>query len=277
VVVSDRAVSTVLDVAACLLLVGAATLTLAGASPPPADPAAGTATETAAVLGTATATVTYAAGEGRAATRSRAGTYAELVAGAALANRTAAGVALVPGRGPHLAAVREALRPHLHGDGWRGAVVAAWRPYPDAHLVGRFRVGPRAPPGADVHVATLSVPAGPPGLREDALAATPGGFGAVGRAIADGLVAWSYPDAPSALSETRRPDERLRTRYAAAAGAYGSAPPDEGRVGPPNGRLRAALAAAVTADLHERYDSPVTAADAVDGRTVTVVVRTWSV
>lgn len=274
---SDRAVSTVLDVATCLLLVSAATLTLAGAPSTAADPARGTATETAAVLGSATATVEFSPpADDATRSRTRAGTYAELVAGAALANRTADGAALVPARRPHLAAVREAVRPLLSGDGWRGTVVATWRPHPGSHLVGRFRVGPLAPPGADVHVATVSVRAGPAALRDDALAAAPDGFDGIGRAVADGLVAWSFPADGRSLTGVRAGDRRLRDRYGAAAHAYGVAGPDEGRVGPANDRLRTTVARRVAADLRARYDSPVAAADAVAGGRVTVVVRTWS-
>jgi len=149
--VSDRAVSTVVDVAVCLLLVGAAALTLTGAPIAEPDPATGRAEELASTLAGSTGTVVYAdAGRERTAR----GTLAGLLAAAAVTNRT-------PATGDGFRqAVANATRPALGAREWRGQVTATWRPYEGADPGGTVVVGPTPPPGVDVHAATTGVPSG---------------------------------------------------------------------------------------------------------------------
>lgn len=170
-----RAVSTVLDVCLCVLLVGAAVLTLVSATAPEPDPAAGRAEEVATTLAGATATVSYASGD---EVRTAHGTLAGLLADAAVSNRT-------PSSGRGLRdAVGNATRPALVGRGWRAEVVATWRPYEGAEEVSRIRVGGRPPAGVDVHAATMIVPSGVDPVREAALyAAERGGFDGVANVV----------------------------------------------------------------------------------------------
>lgn len=148
---SDRAVSTVLDVSLCLLLVGAAVLTLTGVPAPEADPAAGTADAVATSLAATETTVDYARA-GR--TRHAHGSLAGLLADAAVVNGT-------PDDAPNFtAAVARATLPALAGEGWHGRVVATWRPYEGADRGGSVTAGPAPPPGADVHAATMRLPSG---------------------------------------------------------------------------------------------------------------------
>lgn len=176
---SDRAVSTVLDVSVSLLLVGVAVLTLLSTPTPGSDPASGRAEEVATTIAGTTATVRYEASGG---TRTVHGTHAGLLADAAVSNRT-------PASGRRLrSAVAEATRPVLGGSGWRAQVVATWRPFEGADDAARVRVGRGPPDGVDLHAATMSVPSGLATVGETArVAAERRGFPGVAAVLADGL------------------------------------------------------------------------------------------
>jgi hypothetical protein len=228
--VTDRAVSTVLDVSVSLLLVGAAMLTLLSAPTAGPDPAAGRAEEVATTLAGSTATVSYeAAGETRAAH----GTMAGLLADAAVSNRT-------PGDGAAFrAAVASATRSSLGGTGWRGEIIATWRPYEGADDAARMRVGRTPPVGVSVHAATMEIPSGLPPVRRAAeRAAERGGYEGVAAVVS-----------------------------AALGGAAGEA--DGGSSGGERQR-------AIEADLERRFESPAAAAAAVRIGRVHITVRTWS-
>jgi hypothetical protein len=188
--VIDRAISTVLDVCVCLLLVSASVLTLLAAPVDGEDPAAGTADELATTLAAGTTTVRYS---GPTGTRAVHGTHAGLLATAARTNRTPAT------GGRFRAAVRSAVRGVLDGDDWRARVRATWRPYEGADPTAVV-VGPAPPPGADVHAATTSVPSGlQPVGAEARRAAGRSGYRGVAAVVASAAV----PDA----------DERRRQAY----------------------------------------------------------------
>jgi hypothetical protein len=178
--VTDRAVSTVLDVSLCLLLVGTAVLTLAAAPTPQQDPAAGSADGTASTLAATEVTVDYERGD---RTRHAHGSLAGLLADAAVANGT-------PGEAPNFtAAVTRATLPALAGEGWHGQVVATWRPYEGAERGGTVLAGPDPPAGADVHAATMRVPSGiGPASATARSAATRAGYPGVAAALADAVV-----------------------------------------------------------------------------------------
>lgn len=176
---SDRAVSTVLDVSLGLLLVGAAVLTLLGTPTPVTDPAQGRAEEVATTLAGSTATVSY---DGEEGTRTVHGTLAGLLADAAVSNRT-------PSSGRSLrSAVGNATRPVLGGRGWRAGVVATWRPFEGAAVFAQVQVGAEPPVGVDVHAATMTVSSGLDPVREDALvAAEQRGFAGVAEVLGAAL------------------------------------------------------------------------------------------
>lgn len=294
---TDRAVSTVVDVAVCLLVVSAAVVTLAGAPTPSADPAAGTAAETASVLGSTTATVEYSLGpdlrradgdvtfpvtDGPALSRSANGTLAGLLAAAAVGNLTADGVRLSHVGAGFRAAVRNATRPLVSGPDWRGQVIATWEPYRGSHLSGRVVVGPAPPSDVDVYTARLPVSTGFPAVGDEATAtARDGGFAAVAATVADGVVAGLFPpERIRAQLQGPYPEGRLaRLRYGEFASRYGVSPTgalDDRDVERANDRLRSAIADRVVTDLQAVFETPAAAANAVRLGTVTLTVRTWS-
>lgn len=225
--VSDRALSTVLDVCLALLLVGAAVLTLVSAPTPGIDPSAGRAEEVATTLAGSTATVRYDDG---GSTRTIHGTRAGLLADAAVSNRT-------PASGRSLrSAVSNATRPVIVGRGWRGQVVAIWRPFEGANDVARVRVGAAPPDGVDVHTATVAVPSGLSSLR----------------------------------GRTR--DAAERRGFDGVAGVLAESLARPGATGQSEGEYRAETAD----ELAESFDSPAAAARAVSVGRVHLTVRTWS-
>lgn len=290
---SDRGVSTVLDVALCLVLVSAAVLTVAGVHAPRPDPAARAAGETAAALASTTATVNYSLSgaaetadaefprtDGQGFERTAHGTLGSLLAEAALANLSLDAHRVTDTGGAFAAAVRDAIAPLLVGTGWRGQVVARWTPYEGSDLRGAVRAGAEPPPDADVHTATLSVPSGMAATRSvDRLARL--GYVGLARGMARGVVRERFPPA-----ETRQalagayPRPRLTVlRYEGFADAYGvdmGAQVAVDAAGAANDRLVAAMADALADDMRDRFESPHGAAETAAFGTVTVVVRTWS-
>lgn len=276
---TDRAASTVLDVALFVLLVGAAVLTLTGAPTPTADPADGRAHEVATVLATSTAQVNDTPG-GDASRRSAHGTLAGLLADATTRSASADGAPLARDDA-FAAAVKNATRPVLAGEGWRAEVVVAWRPFPGAHLGSELRVGHSPPGTADVHAATTTVGNGLPAVREDACeAARVGGYDAVAATVAGAVVRGLFPpDATRARLDDLETADAARRRYRLAGDAYGistARPVERGQVDRANGRLRDAMADRLAADLRREFDTPRDAADAVEVGRVRITVRAWS-
>lgn len=188
-VVTDRGVSTVLDVSVCLLLVGAAVLTLLGAPRGGPDPSADRADEIASTLAGSTATVSYGhAGENRTAH----GTLAGLLADAAVSNATPA-----TGQG-FRSAVANVTRPALGAPDWRGQVLVTWRPYEGADGRAGVRVGWPPPSDADVHTATTHVPSGLSPVRQEAkTAAERDGYRGVAAVLARSLPEATDGEEPS--------------------------------------------------------------------------------
>lgn len=276
-----RAISTVVDVALCLLLITAAVGTIAAV---PAGDATDTpdaraaATETAGLLGSVTATVEYRATSGTSVRRAH-GTLASLFVEAALADVEVRGTDLADGE-RFGAAVAAATRPHLAGVGWRGQVVATWRPYPGAHVGATVTVGPSPPPTADVSVAVLTVPTGFPSAHDRAVNVADRGFGAVATVVAEAVVAGLFP--PESTRRTLRGPpavaDAVVRRYHRVAAAYDlplsvSPASDPLRL---NDRLVAAMAPAVESDLRATSGTPVAAARIVSVGAARIVVRTWS-
>ncbi|WP_440991019.1 DUF7284 family protein [Haloarchaeobius baliensis] len=292
----DRAVSTVLDVAVCLLFVTAAVGVLATVERPAPDES-DTADRAASLLGTTTATVHYATtgpsstGGSAAAVacrpadgsrpddcRTAHGTVAGLLARAAVADVAATESA---GRSPFERGVRNATRQRLAGIRSSWQVVVTWRAYPDAPLTGRVVVGDGPPPGIDVHTATLRVPVAAgaaPGATDDD---EPRTVEAVARRAAAGTVARLFPPEPTWLALAGgEPHDRLTAgryrRTAAALGVGLDGAVEDGAVRRANGRLAEALASEYGHDLRESADGPVAAASLISVETATVTVRTWS-
>ena len=258
-----RAVSTVLDVSVCLLLVGAAVATLAlapNAADRPAAPDGDVAAST-----VATVTTTVPAGDRRSVHDTLAGHLAT----AAVADARLDGDRVVETTYPGAVADETAAVTDL-----RTYVTARWEPYPDAPIGGSVDAGTRPPPNADVAARTLTVDSG---------VAAPGEidtFEALASAIGDAYVAWLFPPERTyeSLADPRTAD-RTTARYRTAATTLEAdigRPVADGAVRVANERLSAALAQRIEADLRDRYATPEAAAADVNVDEVELVVRRWA-
>ncbi len=277
-----RAVSTVLDVTLCLLLLSAAVFVLAlpVTEPPPERGA----DETAAVLSTTTADLAYplsaerlraetsfeTGGEtARERPRRRHGTLAGLAGRAALASVVVDGEQVAP----EAAAFREAVAAELAAVApARTFVTVHWEPYREAAVSGRVEAGAEPPPGADVQAATRRIPL-------PALAVEPDGatFQGVATAVATSLVTALVPETagvrpmgdPLLVASTIHRYEALAGDLDARAAYLG---------GDVQSLVRAAttgLADRVVTDLRERFESPSAAAAAVTAGHAWLTVERW--
>jgi hypothetical protein len=290
--------SAALDAAFCLLLVSAGVGTLVAVDGPETAAGEGGTTRadaTAERLATATATVNYSLATGlreRGTTdrfprlggprfrRTDHGSFARLLAGAAVANATVGGRPVSDAAVGFVRAVRAAV---ANATGPRVRVVARWRPYPGSPIRGRVAVGGAPPRTADVHAATLTVP-----VRSE-----PGATDADGperdpvRRTADEVARRTV----GAVVPAERSRAGLRADYPASAlvehryrrladGLGVSVGPALNRDRPEvaNRRLVGALRPRIERDLRERYRDrePRAAARATAADRVRIVVRTWS-
>lgn len=256
-----RGVSTVLDVAVCLLLVGAAVATLAAA--PPSSTASGPDADDAART-VATATKGVPVGN-----RTRHATLAAHLASAAV------GAATVDGRRalatPYPDAVGNATADAV-GD--RVFVTASWEPYPNATVNGRITAGERPPESAAVAATTLAVDSG-----VDPDPTETGSFEALARSLAAVYVEWLFPPERSrAELVDRRTAPRTVARYRAVGDAFGvdvDAELADANAEAANDALVDGLAPRFEAELRRRYETPAAAASAVTAGETRVVVRRW--
>ena len=271
-----RGVSTVVDVAVCLLLVGAAVATLAIAAAPSDDPGTVGAGATAATLATSTAGIPSDGG------RTAHDTYVGHLADAALVSAT---VDERTGGTPHTeadtdadartetaypSAVREEVEDSTDE---RVFVTARWEPYPDAPLCGRVQAGDRPPETADVATTTVSVATG---LESPE---TVDGFRPLAEAVSGAYVRWRLPPARTrtAWIDDRTADEAER-RYLATAEAVGLDRPalvTDVTVEDRRERLVDALADRLEDDLRDRYPTPEAAIDDLTLEGVEIVVARW--
>ena len=300
--------STLLDVTLFLLLVGAAAgvvVTAEPASPAVQPDAAVRADDTATTLATSTANVSagaephptkVAADESTAVAHDTLANH--LVAAAVGTTRIGGATESATEPSPYRRAVTDRIRATLPP---RTQVVVAWRPYPNASIGSRYRVGPRAPESATVHAATQGVPTGVPAGRAAALAAADGGFEAVAAVIATRVVDGLFPPRRTALALGSEGGDakRIRGRYRRIArelgvdagrlgdvlaatdeesrdGSDAAGPPSTAAVADANRELTAALADRVERDIRGTFDDPRAAARAVDTERAVVLVRTWS-
>jgi hypothetical protein len=293
-VTAERAVGTLVDAAAFLLLVSAAvgTLVLPATAPHPA-PTADAAAER---LSTATANPRYSLApgarhanesvvafpntEGPEFRRAAHGSIASLLADAAVGN----------------AAVRGRELTHT-GDGFERAVTIAardatarrvevrtvWTPYPGAPIRGEVVAGPEPPPDARVGATTttIDVDTGAVDVRERARsAARTNGYDGVARVVARATVHALFPPAELrlALRDDYPVSALVRYRYLRAGRLLDTdvrGPVDEFDAYGANERLSRALAARMERDLRDRFGTPTGAARAVRVGEVHVIVRRW--
>lgn len=238
----NRGISTVADVALCVLLVGAGVATLSAATPPP---------DQSGVDPTPVATVLAASTNTTATTGDPRGTIAEAVAGAALAMA----------RTPDEPSAQHAQLPRVNDtlDQLVGPVhiTAVWRPYPNAPVDGEVTVGPTPPPTTPVNTVRVTVPLAPTVPPQTARAtARRGGYAALAQQLA-----------AATLTRIRQPCTGSATVRTAPC-----TDPDTPVVDP---AAVDALATQYVGDLRARYATPMAAAHAVLVDEVTVIVRRW--
>lgn len=292
---SDRAVSTVLDVVTCLLLVTAAVgVHFAAQSPQQRAGGEREAAAVADVLTTSTAQVEYSvrpASAGEAAPeypdasatayeRSAHGTPGELLAAAAVADARLEGKRVLPYtdfRDRAAGATENRVDPVAD----RIRIVARWEPYPGAPINGTVEVGSQPPPDADVEAATATVSVGE-GCSNERLrsVAHHHEFGGLSRLISECVVrTWFPPDGTRTALAGRPPAPAIAEhRYRRAAAAIGvslDGAAASGDVEAANGRLIDRLSDRLDADVRERYETPPGAAKAASVDRATITVRTW--
>lgn len=256
----DRAVSTVLDVAICLLLVGVAIGTLTAAIPDDGRSSTVDGDAEATSVGTVTATVPTDGG------RSAHGTLAQHLARATVVGATVEGERLVTSRYPDatVAAVENAT-----GD--RVRVTTRWIPYPGAPVRGRLSAGASPPSTADVATTRLVVDTGVSAPR----AATAPFATALAGTFVDLLF-------PPERTRIRLVDPRTAAptadRYRNAADTLGTdveEPIGNAYPNQANERLATELADRVEDDLDSRNNgTDAVPPDAAPGE-VEIVVRRW--
>ncbi|AQL41989.1 hypothetical protein BV210_04315 [Halorientalis sp. IM1011] len=297
-----RAISTVLDAALFLLLVGAAVGTLAlGTSPPPsanADAADGVAD----ALTTSTATVQYSLAPGARRASSRVvtfpitegatfrrtahGTLASHLSTAALGSLAVDGQRVSHARVDYQRSVANATRNLTRGRDHLARIRARWEPYPDAPIRGTYTVGPAPPRDATVHAETVVVASGLPSTREAARRvtsenATNATFERLGSIVAQRVVRGLFPPnrTRSALLGDYPVEQLVTYRYERLGrflGANVTARAEADNATGANDALAAALGDRLAADMRTRFQSPSAAADAVSVGQVRITVRTWS-
>jgi hypothetical protein len=257
-----RAVSTVLDVSVCLLLVGVAVTTLAFAVPGADEGSQIERDTTAKSLGTVTASVPVT--ENRAAHDTLAG---HLTA-AAIADGRIDGKRI--GSSTYPDEVRRTVRAHVDE---RTHITVRWRPYPGASLRGRLAVGQEPPSTADVSVTRWAVDSGLPERRST------GSMESVAASIATAYVGRLFPPERTRIALVDpRTAHPTAERYRAAAGTLGVGIENalaDASTRRANERLANALAARLESDLRGTYGSPAAAADNRTGGDVELVVRRW--
>lgn len=295
---SRRAISTVLDVSLCLVLVSASVLTVVQApSERPLEEEDGVGA-TATMLSTTTAQVNYSlapganranegAGtfprtEGEAFERTAHGTLAGLLADAVMANVTVQDEKLTHFDDEFQRSVSEAVRRTTDRQTENVHIVARWQPYPDSHIAARVSVGERPLPTADVHAAKLTAPSGVSSVRSRAhSAARTAGFSGVAHAFARAIVNGLFPPADVQLGlQSEYPGPAFaRYEYRRAFSRYGATFPADvavDNVDEANRQLTREMARSVESELRRRFDSPSAAANASAVDRVHIVVRTWS-
>jgi hypothetical protein len=269
-----RGISTVLDVAICLLLISAAVGTLALAPAGGAD--AVTVDEQANRLAATTADLEYTYG---GSDRRAHGTVASLLARAALANVTVDDQPVTAGPTTFGEQLRSITRARVDAIN-RTQVVVCWEPYRGAPLRGTYRLGPSPPPHVDVSVGTVLVPTPAPAVRAAAQSRTGSGYREVATVVARATVETLLPEsrlvrsAAPGTPQSERTMARMQT-LAAETGASAEESLSADDITRTRTRLVDRLTGQFARDMRERFASPSAAAAAIRTGTVRVVVRRW--
>jgi hypothetical protein len=297
-----RAISTVLDTAFFLLLVGVAVGTLALVTSPAPPASADTADGVADTLTTSAATVHYTLApgarhassrvvefpitEGAAFQRTAHGTLASHLSTAALGSLVVRGRRVTRTRADFQRAVANATRNLTRGRTHLAQIRARWEPYPGAPIRGAYTVGPAPPPAETVHAEAVVVASGLPSARGSARRVTAGNgtnatFERVGAVMAQRIVRGLFPpDHTRSALLGDYPVEGLVTyryeRLGRFLGTSVTAPAVADNATKANDRLTTALGERLAADMRTRFQSPRDAAESVSVGEVRITVRTWS-
>lgn len=292
-----RGVSTVVDATLFLLVLGVAVATLVGVPAVVDEEPVDRADAIAEHLATGTERVDYSLapaaraldggpprtiGTGPAFRRSAHGTFASLLADAAVATVTVDGERLSVDGDAFEAAVVNATERRTRQRNVSVRVSAIWKPYLDAPVEGRVTTGERPPPTADVNAATIGVDGAMPKSRKRARAvAETDGYRGVARVVANATVEGLFPPERTrlALRGDYPVDALVADRYADfrdALGAKPRRPRATDDVDAVNAELTALFADRLERDLRSRFETPTAAARNVSTGTVSVTVRTWS-
>lgn len=254
--------STVLDVAFCLLLVGVAVTTLTVAAPDESRSVTIDSDPTAQSIATVTATVRAADGQ------QAHGTLANHLARATIINATTDGEQIA--RSTYPDAVSREIENHT---GVRSHITARWEPYPDAPIESQVSVGSPPPETADVATTTLTVDSG---IASSDVSES---FDSIAESIAEAYVTRLFPPE---RTRVRLVDARTATptaeRYEEAAETFEADLSEEisdASARGANERLTVALAEEIESDLRDRYETADEAADETGADKVVIVVRRW--
>lgn len=258
-----RGVSTVLDVAVCLVLVGAAVATLTVAPPASEGADQPEADRTASLLATVTPSVS--ARDGRVAHDTLAGHLAT----AAVADATISSDRLQETSYP--VSVRNET---TNVTDERVFVTATWSVYPGSSLTGAVAAGSEPPASAETATTVVEVPSGVTAPTDDS------SFAALAADLATAYVRWLFPpERTDVLLRDGRTATRTANRYRTAASALDTSvegPLAESDVSRANGELATELETRLADELRHQYGSPSAAAEDVRIDRVEIVVRRWA-
>ena len=257
----DRAVSTVLDVTLCLILIGVAVGTLVAAVPGSDRTAPVDGDPNAAAIGTVTASVSLEEG------RTAHGTLAQHLSRATVIGAALDDEGVIVSEYPD--ATRAAVGNHT-GD--RVKITTRWTAYPDSPLEGRLTVGPSPPSNADVAVTRLSVDSGIPDPEPTRSTE------AFASSVATGYIDRVFPpERTRVLLTNPRTAPSAADRYRDSAETIGieiGDPIANARPHETNERLASGLAGRFETDLRAgngtETDLPTATADRVE-----IVIRRW--
>lgn len=259
-----RAVSTVLDVAVCLLLVGLAVGALTTTIPNEESQSTTDADPLAASLTTVTTTVPTSTG------RAVHGTLAEQLADGSIAGVTIDGESMTASTYPD--AVQSEVASHVPV---RSHVTAQWKPFRGSTVQSRISVGSKPPQTADVAATTRSLDAGmtvPETTQIDS-------FETLAASIATAFIERLFPPerVRVQLLDSRTAQSTAR-RYRSAAESVGidiDSAVDTASTNRANDRLATALARTVERDLRASFDTAAAAQAELQIGYVELVVRRW--
>lgn len=257
-----RGVSTVLDVAVCLMLVGAAVATLTAAPPAGESADRPDADRTASLLATVTTSVPIDTDR----------TAHDTVAGH-LATATVADAAISSTRLSETSYPASVRNETTTVTDERVFVTTTWSPYPGSPLNGTVTAGREPPSNAETATTVVEVHSGVAAPTNDS------SFTALAAELAAAYIQRLFPpERTDVFLRDGRTATRTANRYRTAASALDTSvegPLSEPNVSRANAELAAELEKRLADDLERRYGSPSAASEDVRIDRVEVVVRRW--